>query len=185
MEYLLTVRPDGGSGSAGDLLTGKDAMAWHMREAKQKQSAGTVLSLADLKVFDTFAWLMTPDDAKLHVDWMKAAFSAGGSSVVGGPPAGRAKRMGLPLALLRASRRRRLLRTWWTPPWPSSRRGPRTEFCSCRAGVHDEAGECFVPCRRRVLRNVSSWQSSAYVDELETTAPPPLTPHQPTSSPFI
>lgn len=84
MKFLLTARPSGASTGSGpaEIWSGEKAMAFMLKAAADKVKAGSVLSLADLKIFDTFHWLMNPEQITLHSTWMKAAFSAGGSALV-------------------------------------------------------------------------------------------------------
>lgn len=82
MEWLLRVELAGASGSAGPVVhSGRTAVEVLFTTLLKDIDDGKALNLGELKVFDTFAWLLTDAQRLQHKEWIGMVFKAAGSSV--------------------------------------------------------------------------------------------------------
>jgi len=78
---LLVTKSGESSDIAQSMLCGSAAMTYLLKQTTKKAADGQAVPLQDLQIFNTYAWLMSKDDAVKHESWVKAAFQAAGSEV--------------------------------------------------------------------------------------------------------
>jgi hypothetical protein len=82
MSCMLRVTTSGESSDiAPNILCSSVAMTHLFKQTTKKVADGEAVPLQDLQIFNTYAWLMSKDDAVKHESWAKAAFQAAGSEV--------------------------------------------------------------------------------------------------------